>query len=151
MRALGSVRVVRKHADGAEGDAPLFEYPLPAPGVEGVRAIVAETAVRLLHEAEASRASMGDFLSSHNAVSHVTSTTIPAGLSTEIKLTSEAALPEVVGGFTVERVTATSASVGVDQAELLQQLTDLLDQYAMTPLGLHCLLQIYLARAEGAK
>ena len=31
------------------------------------------------------------------------------------------------------------------------QLTDLLDQYAMTPLGLHCLLQIYLARAEGAK
>ena len=82
---------------------------------------------------------------------HVTSTTIPAGLSTEIKLTSEAALPEVVGGFTVERVTATSASVGVDQAELLQQLTDLLDQYAMTPLGLHCLLQIYLARAEGAK
>ena len=116
-----------------------------------VRAIVAETAVRLLHEAEASRASMGDFLSSHNAVSHVTSTTIPAGLSTEIKLTSEAALPEVVGGFTVERVTATSASVGVDQAELLQQLTDLLDQYAMTPLGLHCLLQIYLARAEGAK
>ena len=28
------------------------------------------------------------------------------------------------------------------------KLTDLLDQYAMTPHGLHCLLQIYLARAE---